>query len=250
MATHAISTLSQALKKSGGGAVNPDVFKPHLRSNERGKLSSAQVHAESCILSDRLEDKLRPLKAPNGDPLSILVDKRLAQASIIEHYAAMAKDTERKVVLCDVDAPLEKSLMGVLERHPDGADPLPPYHAIGDGFSSVRSNRAAVIDKFIANPDLGSYQLYGTAFSGEKVKVATVEQGELTIEEPDMYADLITCPGDVSARLSETLIDVPLIDTLTKNLDSERADIARSALGKHIGKTWLEALDAHSAMSE
>lgn len=250
MAATAIPVLASALNKSGGGSVNPDVFKPPLRLKEGGKLTSTQVHVESHVLSDRLEAQLRPLKTAGNAPASILVDKRLARTGEIEHYAGMARETGRKIVLCDIDAPLEKSLVGVLERHPDDNDPLPPYHAVGNGFSAVRANRAAVIDKFIADPSLGSYQLYGTSPDGRKIKVASVEHGELVIDHPELYAELTMAPGDLPARLSENIIDGPLIAALTKDLDSERAESARSALAAYSGMTWRQALDAHSAKSE
>lgn len=241
----AIPLLAQALKASEGVSINPDIFKGRLREN--GKLSSAQVHAESCVLSDQLEDTLVPLKTADGAAASILVDKRLAGAREIERYAGMAQGSKRKLVLCDIDAALEKSLVGVLERDPDGAHPVPPYRAVCDGFSAIRNNRIAVIDTFLANPELGSYSLHGTAASGDKIRVAGVEHGELVVYDKDLFSELIAMQDNVSTRMEKKIIDEPSIDALTKELDAQRARHARDALAKYVGMSWMQALDTHSA---
>jgi hypothetical protein len=177
MVTSQIPALRAALDKSSDGIVNPDQFKPPLRSNGNQSLNSAQVHAESCVLADRLEDELKSMKTADGAAASFLVDKRLARASESAHYALMASSTSRKLVLCDIDAPLENSLVGVLERDTKGADPIPPYQIVSDGFSAVRTDRGAVIDQSINNPQLGTYQLYSTYSLGKKsnLQVSSME---------------------------------------------------------------------------
>ncbi len=128
MATQTIPVLANALKESGGaGCINPDIFKRSLAETPEGaKLTSAQVHAESCILADRLEDELRLQKTASGAAISMLVDKRLAGAHEIDAYIKLAQETGRKIELCDIDAPLEQSLMGVLQRKPEGDAPGHP----------------------------------------------------------------------------------------------------------------------------
>jgi hypothetical protein len=99
------------------------------------------------------------------------------------------------LVICDIDAPLENPLVGVLERNNKGADPIPPYQIVSDGFSAVRTDRGVVINQFINNLQLGTYQLYGTDSMENKVKFASVKHGALVIELPDMYAELMTPPS-------------------------------------------------------
>lgn len=250
MVTSQMPALRAALDKSSDGIVNPDQFKPPLRSNGKQSLNSAQVHAESCVLADRLEDELRSMTAADGTAASFVVDKRLAWVSENAHYAQMASSTGRKLVLCDVDAPLENSLVGVLERDTKGADPTPPYQIVSDGFSAVRTDRVAVIDQFINNPKLGTYQLYGTDSTGSKVKVASVEHGALVIERPDIYAELIAPPSTPPETTGNKKIDMLLINRLTEKLAPDRARAIRQLLSSYNGLTWKQALDHHSARSE
>lgn len=67
------------------------------------------------------------MKTADGAATSFLVDKRLARASENAHYTRIASNNSRKLVICDIDAPLENPLVGVLERDNKGADPIPPY---------------------------------------------------------------------------------------------------------------------------
>ncbi|GKT21317.1 XopAJ/AvrRxo1 family type III secretion system effector zeta toxin [Acidovorax sp. SUPP3334] len=252
MATQTIPLLANALKESGGvGCINPDLFKRSLAETPgKAKLSSAQVHAESCVLADRLEDELRLQKTASGATASMLVDKRLAGAHEIDAYIKLAQETGRKVELCDIDASLERSLMGVLQRTPEGDAPRPPYVAVANGFSAVRGNRLDVIDKFVSNPALGSYHLFGTVESGSKVTVASVVNGELSIHDPQLYESITVPQGVTAGHTGGQVIDAALIDHLTKGIDDPaRATDARVALERYAGMTWSDALAAHSSLT-
>ncbi|HEY0988180.1 MAG TPA: avirulence protein, partial [Kofleriaceae bacterium] len=177
----------------------------------------------------------------------ILIDKRLAGIDDVQAYAKMAKDTGRKFVLYDVDAPLETSLAGVLERVPGGADPLPPFKVVADGFVSVRSNRQGVIDMFTGDPSFGDYVLYGTTSSGQRVEVATVIAGKLTNKNPDLYAMAVADGTSAADALAKTRITGSSIDEMLKDLPADRAAKVGPILRKYEGWTWKAALDAHSA---
>jgi hypothetical protein len=212
------------------------------------QLTSTQVHSESSMLASRLEAELKTLKVTGGDQAgSIMIDKRLANVGDVQGYADMAKATGRKLALYDVDAPIETSLAGVLERAPGGSDPLPPYDIVGGGYTAVRGNRQAVIDMFVNNPDIGSYELYGTRADGQKVKVAQVVAGELTIFEPAMYMEVTAKPGAAEASTASKRITEKVIQEQTAGLDPARALTVRRILRRYLGMTWKEALDAHSA---
>ncbi|WP_372359266.1 zeta toxin family type III secretion system effector XopAJ/AvrRxo1 [Xanthomonas axonopodis] len=252
IATKKIPALAAALEKTGGkGCINPDVFKSSLAKSEAGAkiFSSAQVHNESCFLADHFEDGLRSQRTGSGAIASIVVDKRLARAYEIDSYIELAKETGRKVELCDIDAPLENSLTGVLQRKPEGEDPRPPYPVVSSGFVAVRSNRLGVIDRFIADPGLGNYRLVGTAEDGKKVMVASVMGGELSVEDADLYEKITSPQASVTGDLADKIIDNELIDRLTNNIDDpERAANTRAALEKYNGKSWSAALAAHSEL--
>jgi hypothetical protein len=159
----------------------------------------------------------------------------------------MAKDSGREFVLYDVDAPLEASLAGVLERIPGGADPLPPFDIVASGFSSVRSNRTKVLDMFLADPKLGTYEMYGTRATGERVPAAVVRNGVLEVKDPELFQQLMAGPEDTAQVLAATRITEEQITEITANLDASRAEKVGNLLRKYLGFTWKAALDAHAA---
>jgi hypothetical protein len=228
--------------------VNPDDFKVDLREAQTDvTLTSSQTHAESSMLAGKFEDSLRTIQTSNGKELgSILIDKRLARLEDVQSYARMAEETGRKLNVYDVDAPLEVSLAGVLERIPGGNDPLPPYKIIADGFKDVRTNRADVIKFFEDNPNLGKYELYGTLADGSKVKVVEVVNGKRTTFNEELYKEITAPPGELPDFIANTKINSELIEALTKSLSLERAQKVREILEPYLGKTWKDALNAHS----
>ena len=232
-------------------AVNPDNFKADLYKAEPGvNLTSSQVHSESSTLASMLEAELRGMKSSRGQPASLLIDKRLASLKEVTEYASMARETGRKLNVYDVDAPLEVSLAGVLERVPGGSDPLPPFGVIAQGFSSVRGHRLDVIRYFVNHPELGKYELYGTKPNGAKVKIAEVKDGKLTIHDEALFKQA-TVPDKLkldaeTATTGQSRITHESIDQFVKDLPPERAKTVREVLHRWVGKTWQEALDAHS----
>lgn len=250
MANSSMPALAEAIEESGGGCVNPDLFKVRLaKVPGQPELTSASVHAESCVLADRLERELGGLKTASGKPASMLVDKRLGGAHEVAAYMQLAQETGRKVELFDIDAPLERSLLGVLQRKPGGADPRPPYAAVSAGFSAVRGNRLQVIDQFLANPTLGTYHLYGTSATGAKMPVATVTGGELMIHDPQAYAEIMDPASSLPGNVGDRKIDNETIKQLTEGMPPTVAANAREALQPYVGMSWYDALRAHSALT-
>src|SRR5262249_31748402 len=149
----------------------------------------------------------------------MLIDKRLLSVGDVRGYAEMAKTSGRKYVLFDVDAPLEDSLVGVLERTPGGADPLPPFDVVAKGFEGVRLNRDDVINLF-SDPTVGTYHLYGTRPDGTRVEAGRVSNGKLEILDEALFETAITGPGDT---LAKTRITQETIDRITSKLDPARA---------------------------
>jgi hypothetical protein len=175
-----------------------------------------------------------------------MIDKRLATVEDVQHYAQMAKKTGRRLSLYDIDAPLEVSLAGVLERVPGGPDPLPDFSVVGQGFDAVRTYRKQVIALFVNDPALGSYELYATLPSGEKVRVATVSGGVLNKENPALYDKVTAAEGDVASGMGKQTITEDLITKMTAALPPQRATAVANTLRKYLGRTWEDALNSHS----
>ncbi len=228
-------------------AVNPDNFKADLyKAQPEVSLTSTQVHSESSTLASMLQKELVNMKTSDGKMGSMLIDKRLASVADVQDYAALAKATGRKFNLYDVDAPLEVSLAGVLERVPGGADPIPPFSEIVKGFIGVRGDRLAVIDFFIENPKIGKYELFGTEANGAKLKVAEVVDGNLITYNENFYAQITAKPEKIAELVGQQKITEQLIATLTAKLPSARATKIREILKAYIGITWQEAINLHS----
>jgi Domain of unknown function (DUF4157)/Bacterial SH3 domain/Zeta toxin len=230
-------------------AVNPDNFKADLyKAQPEVSLTSTQVHSESSTLASMLQKELVNMKTSDGKMGSMLIDKRLASVADVQDYAALAKATGRKFNLYDVDAPLEVSLAGVLERKPGGIDPIPDFNIVGGGFTAVRSNRLQVIEFFEKNPTIGKYELFATTPQGAKVRVAVVENGKLRIEPStkDLYIEVIADPVKLADLVAKKTITENLIAELTAQLSSERAKTVRDVLTPYIGKTWEQAMKIHS----
>ncbi len=244
-----LETAVEATADRRHRAVNPDAFKIDLIAASEAGLSSTQVHMESSMLADRLEQRLRDLRRSDGKLASMLIDKRLGPLEDIEHYAAMARETGRKLALHDVDAPLETSMSGVLARSVGGDDPIPPFDVVRKGFIEARRNRTEVIKVFLQDPTLGSYELFGTLPDNTKVKVVEVIGGELLIHDAAMYKQLTADPSEQADRLGEMPITREMITRITGPMTggfkAKLQGILEEAAAK--GLTWKAALDAHSA---
>lgn len=150
--------------------------------------------------------------------------------SEVENYGLMARETGRQLNAYDVDAPLDVSLAGVLERVPGGNDPSPPCDVIADGFRTVRSERPHVIEFFENNPRLGSYDLHATKPNGDKVKVDEVCNGSKTMLDEVLFREVTAQPGRVPELVGNLQITQQLIEQLTSDLPPQRAQTVRQVL--------------------
>jgi hypothetical protein len=203
------------------------------------------------MLATLQERQLLGMKTSDEKQLaSVLIDKRLAKASDVQEYIDTAHATGRKLVLFDVDAPLEVSLAGVLEREPINSapgkvDPLPPFDIVASGFTSVRNDRAAVIALF-EKPGNGTYHLYATRPDGARVEIATVSGGPPVIKDPQLFAEAVSAGPGQAEIIGQKRITREAIDEVVRELPPERAAQVRGTLRKYEGWTWKSALDAHS----
>ena len=78
--------------------------------------------------------------------------------------------------------------------------------------------------------------------------VATVVNGELTLHDPDKYAEIMdpadSSPGDIG----DQKIDDETIRQLTARMPPAIAAVACEALKKYAGMSWSAALQAHSEL--
>ena len=233
-------------------SINPDNFKPGLVEGTPGaKLSTQQVHFESAMLAKRLEAELKGLQTVDGKPGSMLVDKRLLMPKDVVEYATLARSTGRKFKLYDVDAPLESSMAGVLDRDVrDLGNPRPRFETVADGFRDARKHRGSIISMFEGDARLGTYELFAITADGKKHSVTGVTHGKLTIHDAKLYASLLSDPEASVAATSGRTITIKEIDEILAKLPSDRQVKLRKTLAPYVGKTWREALDAHSARTE
>jgi hypothetical protein len=221
-------------------AINPDNFKADLIKATHGA-TSTDVHSESSMLAGRLEREMLGMQTTDGKPASMLIDKRLLGVGDVRGYAEMAKASAVSSFYSTSDAPLEQSLLGVLERAPGKADPLPPFKVVADGFEAVRENRASVIEMF-NDASIGEYHLYGTTPDGQRIEAATVAGGKTTVTNKQLR-DLALVPTEA---LAQARITSESIAALTSDLPPDRAPKIRAILERYEGWTWKAALDAHS----
>jgi hypothetical protein len=243
-------------------ANNPDNFKQEIyRQDPDLNLTSTQAHMESSILSEQLHSRtLTDVTRADGSPGDMLVDKRLAWADDVAGLQADAARTGRRFAMMDVDADLETSLAGVLDRTPGGADPIPPYDAIRSGFEGVRAQRRQVIEQIAADAN-SSYRLFGTRPDGSKFLIAEIRPLERVSRVPDDPMERVIIHDDAAyqrmmptaeqarldaLRTSEQVITREVIDELTRPLGSYGASL-RTKLLRHEGKTWAQAVNDWSA---
>ncbi|WP_428262993.1 eCIS core domain-containing protein [Haliangium sp.] len=233
-------------------AVNPDNFKADLiEADPDIPLNSTRVHIESSVLAWRLQARLAEVRTSALEVGSMLVDKRLGSPGDVAALEQVAAQNGHKLNIYDIDAPLESSLLGVLGREAGGKkDPIPPFADIADrGFVPARTNRREVIQKYLDNPELGEYELYGTLPSGAKVKVAAVKNGELEVFDQARLEELLTDPTEQVQAIRQKRITEQLIDELTAPLDKTFAAKVRQDLVPYIGYTWEEAIAHHASKS-
>ena len=95
--------LEGAVKEHESGVINPDIIKTQISRLENGHVSSAQVHEEGSMLADQVVIRLI------GEKTSFILDKRFGTAEAISKVAQKAKENGYRVVVIDVDAPVETS---------------------------------------------------------------------------------------------------------------------------------------------
>jgi len=103
-----------------------------------------------------------------------------------------------------------------------------------------------VVGLFQSDASLGTYELYGTKPTGERVPVATVKNGALTISDAEMYQSAIAGPDAIPEIVGKSRITESAIQNFTKDVPGDRRTMMQNLLRKYLGWTWRDALDAHA----
>ena len=170
---------------ASAGVINPDTFKEQLRGLLPEQIKwSAQIHAESSVLTDRLIAEMRE----SGRHL--VVDKRLATPSDVAEVTGPGGASGHRVVMVDIDAPLDVSLKACKNRDDQGASARPPEWAIIEGFEATRWARQDVAE----SPLLDAYHSFARVLDDQgrsrTVAVATRNPGEPTVTPEPSRTDL------------------------------------------------------------
>lgn len=240
-------TFQRAIDANGepAGAINPDIYKEQLKSEEivfgRQKITHFQSHNEGSMLARRIKKEIAESDS------SMIIDQRLNEAKDIEDLIAESDKTGKKLKFLDVESPMESSLIRVLARKPGGADPLPPFIAVAEGYEGVRKNRAALVEAARSNPAIENYILYAADEKGQSVKVAEKIGDQIVVpEEYQKYYDQ-ALNGDTEStveQLRTQVIDEAYLARAKSELNLP--DFQIKALEKYQGKTFEEALAEHS----
>lgn len=227
------------------GAINPDIYKEQLKSTEkvfgREQITHTQAHNEGSMLARRIKSEIAESDS------SMIIDQRLNEAKDVTELLKEAERTGKKLRFLDVDSPMETSLIRVLARRPGGADPLPPFGSVAEGYEGVRKNRQELVNAAINNPAVESYVLYVGNEKGESVKVAEKVDGQLKkIDGAESLYDQALSEDTESTveQLRIQVIDEAYIARARDELQLPSFQI--QALEKYRGKTFEEALREHS----
>ena len=227
------------------GAINPDTYKEELKSEEvvfdHQNITHFQAHAEGSSLARAIKKRIAESDS------SMIIDQRLNESKDITDLVNESTRTGKKLKFLDVDSPMEVSLARILNRKPGGADPLPPFEAVAEGYEGVRENRRALIEEVRNNPNILNYVLYVSDEKGNSVKVAEKVNGEFAIiaGQEELFATA-TNPDNSEevARLGAQVIDDEYIASATERMGLKPEQI--QALERYKGKTFVEALTEHS----
>ncbi|MEI7792584.1 MAG: hypothetical protein WCI57_03835 [Candidatus Berkelbacteria bacterium] len=240
-------TFQRAIDLNGEptGAINPDIYKEQLKSEEivfgRQKITHFQSHNEGSMLARRIKSQITESDS------SMIIDQRLNEAKDIEDLIAESEKTGKKLKFLDVESPMENSLIRILGRRPGGVDPLPPFIAVAEGYEGVRKNRAALLEAARSNPAIENYVLYVADEKGQSVKVAEKVGDQIIIPDEcqKLYDQALN--GDTEStveQLRTQVIDDAYIARAKNELDIPSFQI--KALEKYKGMTFEGALAEHS----
>lgn len=163
------------------GVVSADRYKADIRE-DMGKgendyaISHYQCHRESWALAMRVQERLFSIPG-----LSMAFDERFAYMTRITELIGSAVRNGRKIVILDLDVPLEISIVRTLKRNPKGVDPCVPYDQIRNGFIQIRNSRFG-LEEIVDTTSEITYYLFSESKSTPLENIAEKNWGEEKIE--------------------------------------------------------------------
>lgn len=237
--------------KEPSGVLAPDVLKRMLREN--GEASHIQVHDEASMLARRLSRILH--ERAMLEPYSMVYDKIMAYMTDFEDIFRDAEETNRKVVIFDLDVPLELSAVRVLGRKKNGDNPNIDFAGVASAFLEIRKNRAMLFNQILKNCSLVRDYLLRVFDPSLKRLVDVVKLENDTMQIITNNSDLV----EVAVAFDNELIEAEIAEVGSTMISDEyisrfkitylesnhgRDDSNLLAeLKRNIGKTIGDALD-------
>ena len=127
------------------GVINTDYYDSQLRResvvDNIQTITARQVHVEGGTI----EREIRGL-AYRMEGLSIVFDKRFSIKAQLEDVFGAVMDTDRKLVIFDLETPVKLSAVRLLTRSTEEDAPKVPFSEIIKGFIGIRSTRGFLIE--------------------------------------------------------------------------------------------------------
>ena len=195
--------LPEVAKGHSDGIINPDTIKTEIQNQiESGLASTAAVHEEGSYLAKLLIEKTFAQKS------SLIIDKRFGTLDSVEKVTRQAKALGYRIVMIDVDSPLEVSTERILKRVEGGGSPNVPFQAVKTGFEESRAHRRPIAEladiddylsisdgKIIASKTQGQPLVVQDPARWTELTTVKLEQKELTTEA--IYAELLNAKSEV-----------------------------------------------------
>jgi hypothetical protein len=230
-------------KGEAKGALNPDTVKALLRRGVDG-ITNQQIHIEGFAINAKLAAELKSKALQT----SMVLDERLGTVPAITDLVEMARKSGKKLVLKDIDAPLQVSALRVLGRDVK-VDPCVPFGPIASGYLAICRDRAEVLQVVLKSPEIESYELFvmdesgRSGFAARKVPATETKPARLEILDEELYAYALGGEKRAEEEIN-SLRTAVLSDSLFKAFEGK--GLSKKPLEHYEGMTVGDALLKHS----
>lgn len=168
------------------GIINPDTIKALIQKQDGS--SSSEAHEEGSEISTRVTE------AALKRGLNVIVDKRFLWVDSVKKTVGEAKARGYRVIMFDIDAPLDTSIIRIGSREIGGSSPNVPFDPIEEGFVQARANRLAIA----TDASIDEYNLFGNG----KLVAQRIGKSAVHVIEAALWKDLTRTPD--SSELTST----------------------------------------------
>lgn len=197
-------------KQKPSGVVSPDEYKHEIREDmgmdgEEYLINHLQCHSESLVIERKLQTKL--FSKPG---LSMAFDERFAIMKRIKNLVSLAIVNRKKIIILDLDVPLEVSIVRNLKRDPNGKDPCISYDTIKQGFIDIRTKRDELLSLIRDDDSVNehvTYYLLAESSSDPAINVAEKRGKVWDVLMDNLYKKLKSPETEVIEKLDRQKID-------------------------------------------